>query len=59
MTQNSAPIGISGASDDPGAKLLPAPVVHPDLAALAALSVADEERPALRVKVALGEIQRL
>lgn len=45
-----------GASDDPGAKLLPTPVVHAGLAALAALAVADEERPASRVEVALGKI---
>src|SRR2546423_8937765 len=46
-----------GASDNPRPKLPPAPLVHPDFAALAALAVADEERPASRVEVALGEIQ--
>jgi hypothetical protein len=34
---------------------VPIPVVHPDLAAVAALAAADEDRPAGRFEVGLGE----
>jgi hypothetical protein len=39
--------------------LFPAPLVHADFAATAALAVADQERPAARVEVVLGEGERL
>jgi hypothetical protein len=38
--------------------LLPAPFVHPDLAAAATLAAADEDRSAPVVKVVLGQRQR-
>jgi hypothetical protein len=40
---------------EPGPKLLPAPVVHPDLTSLAALAGADQDRATAGIKVALGE----
>ena len=43
----------------PRLKLLERPVVHADLAPAAALAAADEERPAARVEVGLGERERL
>ena len=43
----------------PGLKLLPRPVVHPDLAAPAALATPHQQRPAARVQVGLGERERL
>jgi hypothetical protein len=39
----------------PRLELLPAPGVRADLAPLSALAVADEDRPAVAVKIALGE----
>ena len=47
------------AGGEPRAQLLPAPGVHADLAAAAALAVAHEQRPAPRVEVALAERERL
>jgi hypothetical protein len=43
---------------DPRVQVLPAPVVHPDLAAAAALTVPDEQRPAARIEVALVQVER-
>src|SRR5215211_179531 len=43
----------------PGAQVFPAPVVHRDLAAMAALAAADKERAAAPVEVALVELERL
>jgi hypothetical protein len=40
---------------EPGAKLLPGPVVHPDLAAPAALAAAHEQRSAPPIQVCFGE----
>src|SRR5439155_11534739 len=42
----------------PRLELLPGPAVHPDLAALAALAAADEDRAARSVEVGLGESER-
>ncbi len=39
--------------------MVPAPLVHPDLAALVALSVAHEQRAAALVEIRLGERERL
>jgi hypothetical protein len=39
--------------------LFPAPLVHADLAATAALAVAHQQRPAARVEVVLSERERL
>jgi hypothetical protein len=47
------------ACGQPRAELFPAPRVHADLAPTAALAVADEQRPAARVEVVLGERERL
>ena len=44
---------------DPGLKLLPRPVVHPDLAASPALAAPYQQRAAARVQVGLGERERL
>jgi hypothetical protein len=43
----------------PGIKLLPSPIVHPNLAALATLPMADEHRSAPGLEVSLGERQSL
>ena len=43
----------------PGLKLLPRPVVHPDLAAAAALAAPYQQRAAARVQVSLGQRERL
>src|SRR5919197_424374 len=48
-----------GSLHDPCGQLLPAPVVHADLAPAAALAAADKERAAARVEVALVEVERL
>src|SRR5215218_7873298 len=48
-----------GACAQPRAQLLPAPLVHPDLAPTPALAVADDQRPAPRVEVVLGQGERL
>jgi len=39
--------------------LLPGPAIHPDLAPLAALAVADQDWAATRVQIALGQRKRL
>jgi hypothetical protein len=44
---------------DPGAQLVPAPVVHADLAALAALATADQNRAGALVEVGLAKLERL
>jgi hypothetical protein len=44
---------------EPGAQLLPAPLVHADLAPPAALAAADQQRSASRVEVVLGKSERL
>ena len=59
MTQNSGPTGSSSARAQPRPQLLPAPLVHPDLAPAAALAVADQDRSAPVVEVVLGERERL
>jgi hypothetical protein len=43
----------------PRVEVLPSPVVHPDLAALAALAAAYQDAATGGVKVALGEAERL
>jgi hypothetical protein len=43
----------------PRAQRLPAPAVHPDLAASATLAVKDEQRPATLVEIGLGRRERL
>src|SRR5829696_8590328 len=43
----------------PGRELLPRPVVHPDLAAAAALAAPHEQRTATRIQVGLDERERL
>ena len=43
---------------EPGAEVLPAPGVHADLAAAAALAVPDQDRSETRVEVVLGQSQR-
>jgi len=47
------------ACGQPRAQVLPAPLVHPDLAAAAALPAADQDRSAPRVEVVVGERERL
>jgi hypothetical protein len=47
------------AQRDPRTQLLPAPLVHPDLAPPAALAAANHDRPAPLVEVMLGERERL
>jgi hypothetical protein len=44
---------------EPGPELVEAPVVHADLAALAALALADQERAAARAEVWFGQGHRL
>jgi hypothetical protein len=46
------------ARGQPRAELFPTPLVHADLAATAALAVADQQRPAARVEVVLRERER-
>ena len=48
-----------GSGVKPGLELLPGPLVHPDLAAMAALAAPHEQRPAASVQVALVERQGL
>jgi hypothetical protein len=43
----------------PRAKQLPSPLIHPDLTALIALAVPNEDRAAIGVKVALGQRESL
>jgi hypothetical protein len=59
MMQNSGPNRQLGACAEPWPQLLPAPLVHPDFAAPVALAAANEQRPAARVEVVLGERERL
>jgi hypothetical protein len=47
------------ACGQPRAQVFPAPLVHPDLAAAAALAAADQDRPAPVIEVVLGERKRL
>jgi len=47
-----------GSCVQPRPQLVPAPFVHPDLATAAAVAVADEDRSAVVVEVALGERER-
>src|ERR1700759_2770137 len=47
--------GKRGPQLQPWVELLPCPAVHPDLAALTALAVSDQDRTATYVKVTLGE----
>ena len=58
MMQNSGPTGSSARAAEPRPQLLPAPLVHADLAALAALAVSDQQRTAPGVEVALCERER-
>src|SRR6187551_2625622 len=48
-----------GARGPPGAQLLPAPLVHTDLAPAAALAGANQDRSAPRVEVVLAQRERL
>jgi hypothetical protein len=59
MTQSSGPAGSSSRAASHGRKLLPAPLVHPVLAAATALATAHEDRSAPVVEVVLGERERL
>jgi hypothetical protein len=43
---------------EPGVQLVPAPVVHADLAALAAFAVPDEDRAGAFVEVGFAELER-
>jgi hypothetical protein len=56
--QNSGPTGSSGPCVQPRAQLLPAPLVHSDLAPAAAPAAADEDRSAPVVETVLGESER-
>jgi hypothetical protein len=47
------------ACGQPREQVFPAPLVHPDLAAAAALAAADQDRPAPVIEVVLGERTRL
>ena len=58
-TQNSGPDRQLDPHVQPGRELLPGPVVHADLAAAAALAAPHQQRAAARVKVGLGERERL
>jgi hypothetical protein len=51
--------GHPDAQFEPGAQVLPAPGVHADLAAAAALAVADEHRARTGLEVVLGQGKRL
>src|SRR2546423_13250463 len=42
----------------PRRQLLPPPSVHPDLAPLAALAMADQDRPSVCIEIALGQSER-
>jgi len=42
---------------EPGTKLLPGPCIHADLAAPAALAVADEQRAAAVIEIGFGEAE--
>jgi hypothetical protein len=48
-----------GPCAQPRPKLLPAPLVHPDLAPPAALAAADQHRSAPRIQVVPGQSERL
>ena len=48
------PHGQRPSQRQPRVELLPGPAVHPDLAALAALALAHQDRAALQVKIALS-----
>src|SRR5215207_3879645 len=56
--QNSGPTGSSTRAWSHGFELLPRPVVHPHLAASAALAAPHQQRPAPRIEVGLGERER-
>src|ERR1035441_2393104 len=53
-----SPDGKTPADLEPRLQLIPGPVVHPDLAAPAALAAADEDGASRSVKVTLGEVKR-
>jgi hypothetical protein len=59
MMQYNGPTAELCAGAKPRPELLPAPLVHPDLASATALAVADEHRSALGVEIVLGERERL
>jgi hypothetical protein len=44
---------------EPRLQLIPGPVIHPDLAAPAALTAADEDGTSRSVEVTLGKVERL
>jgi hypothetical protein len=58
MMQNSGPGRQLGPRREPGAQLLPAPLVHADLAPPAALAAADQDRASPLVEIVLGERER-
>ena len=51
--------GHRGPSAQPRGQLLARPAVHPDFAALAAFSVADQDRTAVAVQVAFSQSKHL
>jgi hypothetical protein len=59
MMQEQRPDWKLSASAQPWAQLLPAPLVHADLASRPSLSVANQHGSAPVVKVVLGERERL
>jgi hypothetical protein len=58
MTQKQRADREFEAGGEPGPQLLPAPGVHPDLAAPSALSVPHQQRPAAVVEVVVAERER-
>jgi hypothetical protein len=59
ITENSGPTGIAWRAVSHGLSCSkPHPVVHSDLAPVAALAATNEDRPTTRVKVKLGELER-
>jgi hypothetical protein len=54
-----SPDGKTRANLEPRLQSIPGPVIHPDLAAPAALAAADEDGASGSVEVALGEVKRL
>src|SRR5271165_576361 len=54
-----SPNGKTRADLEPRLQLIPGPVIHPDLAAPAALAAADEHSASGPVEVSLGEVECL
>jgi hypothetical protein len=59
MMQNSGPIGSAARAFQPRPQLLPAPLVHADLAPAFSLAAADQDRSAPVVEIVFGERKRL